>query len=431
MIFFDAGHLIIYTFFGSRDCLVFIFNKSSPSKSCSLDPIPTSLLKECVNELSPIIARIVNLSLETGTFPSLYKKAIVRPLIKKPSLERKLSNYRPVSNLSFVSKIIEEAVSRQTTNHLKINCLNERMQSAYKKNHSTETAMISVLNNILNQLDKPNTAVLLANLDMSAAFDTVNHQVLFRRLQSTFGIHDMALKWFKSYLHKRKVCVKIEGEESDTIELDLSLPQGSKLGPRLYSDYTQPMGSLLRILILLYHCYADDTSLAKSMRIDSKDTQIESAKSLANSIEKIEKWTRDNKLKLNPDKTEFMVIASTKNRSKIHVSTLDLPNNPISTTPVSKSLGVSLDSSLSMENHISNVCKVCYFYIRWIRSIRPFISIEQTKSLIQMLVICRIDYCNSLFVGLPNVLLARLERIMKVSARLIFKQPPPAPALTS
>ena len=100
---------------------------------------------------------------------------------------------------------------------------------------------------------------------------------------------------------------------------------------------------------------------------------------------------------------------------------------PVPATQACKSLGVTIDSSLSLENHISNVCKVCYFYIRWIRGIRPYISIEQTKSLVQTLVICRIDYCNSLFAGLSNALLARLERVMKVSARLIFKQPPRTP----
>ena len=98
--------------------------------------------------------------------------------------------------------------------------------------------MISVLNNILKHLDQANTAVLVANLDMSTAFDTVNHQVLFQWLQSTFGIQDKALIWFKSYLHKRSTCVNIGKEESDTIELDCSLQQGSKLISSLYLDYT-------------------------------------------------------------------------------------------------------------------------------------------------------------------------------------------------
>ena len=125
--------------------------------------------------------------------------------------------------------------------------------------------------------------------------------------------------------------------------------------------------------------------------------------------------------RLNPDKTEFMVMASSKNWSKIDVSAPDRPNNAIQASSVCKSLCVTLDSSLFMECHISKVCKLCYFYIRWIWSIRPLISMEQKKALGQKLVLCRIDYCNSIFVGLTNALLALSERIMKVSVRLIFK----------
>ena len=219
--------------------------KASKPKSCELDPIPTSLLKQCSAELEPIITRIVNLSLETGSFPDIYKHAIIRPLLKKPGLDTDLKNYRPVSNLTYISKVIEEAAGQQFTKHLEKYHLQEVLQSAYRKTHSTETALLAVFDTLLTGLDQPNTACLVAMLDMSADFDTVDHTVLLERLRSTFGINGIVYQWFESYLSGRTVCVSVENTLSDRLDLNCSLPQGSKLGPRLYSDYTKPLGYLL------------------------------------------------------------------------------------------------------------------------------------------------------------------------------------------
>ena len=180
---------------------------SSKPKSCNLDPIPSHIVKECADELTPLICRIVNLSLETATFPQKYKHAIVTPLLKKPSLDTELKNYRPVSNLSFISKLIEEFVSQQMNTHLLNSSLLKPFQSAYKAKHSTDTALIAVFNSILTELDKRDTAVLLALLDMSAAFDTVDHAILLKLLENTFGVTGNALEWFRSYLTNRTVAV--------------------------------------------------------------------------------------------------------------------------------------------------------------------------------------------------------------------------------
>ena len=202
-----------------------------------------------------MICRIVNLSLKTAIFPQIFKCAIVKPLIKKPTLDPELKNYRPVSNLPFVGKLIEEVVSGQINAHLVKNRLLEPLQSAYKAKHSSETALIAVFNEILCELDKPDAAVLLGLLDMSAAFDTVNHTILLKRLEYTFGVTGDVLDWFRSYLTDRNLSVLIGKARSDPIALECSLPQGSKIGPRLYSEYTQPLGNLLKVLAILYQSY--------------------------------------------------------------------------------------------------------------------------------------------------------------------------------
>ena len=263
-----------------------IIHASKP-KSCNLDPMPTSLIKACAAELAPIICRIVNLSLETAQFPEIYKTAIVKPLIKKPNLDPDLKNYRPVSNLAFVGKLIEDVVSQQINTQLVEIHLLEPLQSAYKAKHSTETALIVVFNSILCELDKKDTAVLLGLLDMSAAFDTVNHSILLRRLEHTFGVTSNALRWFRSYLVDRNVSVVIGTARSDPLILNCSLPQGSKIGPRSFSDYTQPLGNVLRMMSLLHHFYADDSQLLKSMSLKSEVSQQRSVEYLSRSIKKV------------------------------------------------------------------------------------------------------------------------------------------------
>ena len=175
---------------------------SSPSKSCTLDPIPTWMLKQNINIFVPVITKIVNMSLEYATFPSHFKNVLVSPLIKKPPLDAdNLKNFRPVSNLCFISKIAEKVVAHRLADHLSTNNLYEQHQSAYRKYHGTETALLKVQNDILRELDGKR-GVFLILLDLSAAFDTIDHDILFKRLES-IGVKGSALKWFQSYLSCR------------------------------------------------------------------------------------------------------------------------------------------------------------------------------------------------------------------------------------
>ena len=166
----------------------------SPSKSCSLDPVPTWMLKEHLDSILPSITNIVNESMSTGIVPTKMKAALVKPLLKKPSLEKNvMENFRPVSNLSFISKLIEIVVLKRLTDHIVRNNLHEQFQSAYKPNHSAETALMRVHNDILISLDN-NRGVVLIMLDLSAAFDTVDHSLLLGRMRSA-GVISIAHQW--------------------------------------------------------------------------------------------------------------------------------------------------------------------------------------------------------------------------------------------
>ena len=173
---------------------------NSSSKSCDLDPIPTSVLKNCLDILIIPITDIINISMETSTFPQNFKEAHVRPLLKKTSLHKnELKNYRPVSNLSFISKILEKIVANRLQAHIKNNHLCNPLQSAYMKHHSTESALLKVHNDIIISMDKGEVTAL-ALLDLSAAFDTIDHATLTDRLSDWYGISGQAHIWFSSYL---------------------------------------------------------------------------------------------------------------------------------------------------------------------------------------------------------------------------------------
>ncbi|WP_419649386.1 reverse transcriptase domain-containing protein, partial [Thiolapillus sp.] len=168
--------------------------KSKPT-SCSLDPLPTSLLLEFIDDLLPTLTNIINFSLSSGTFPSTFRSAVVKPLLKKASLDpNNLKNFRPVSKLSFMSKITEKVVLQQLLAYLTEHKLICPSQSAYRPHHSTETALLKITNDILLALDSGNVS-LLTLLDLSAAFDTIDHCILLDRLQHMYGISGTALSW--------------------------------------------------------------------------------------------------------------------------------------------------------------------------------------------------------------------------------------------
>ena len=220
------------------------------------------MVKGCISELAPVITRIINLLLVQSSFPDKYKRAVVKPLLKKTGLDPVFKNCRPVSNLCFGSKVIEDAVSLQIQEHIHRHGYFEKLQSAYRSKHSTETALIKVLikDDVLISLDD-NDVVFLSLLDLSAAFDTVDHVTLIERLRCSFGISGSALEWIRSYLTGRSTAVLIDGKYSNDRVLTCSVPQS--ISPRIYRDYTLPLGKLLRFFLVMYHLYADDTQMHK------------------------------------------------------------------------------------------------------------------------------------------------------------------------
>ena len=290
----------------TADEITHAISKSSDA-SCSLDPIPTKLLKSCLPVLIMPITNIVNLSLSEGVFPDSYKNAIVKPLYKKHSLPHEdLSSYRPISNLNFISKIIERIIHTRLSNHLKTFPSLSPFQSAYRPFHSTETALLRIQNDLLLAMDNRKVSALIL-LDLSSAFDTIDHHILLSRLSSYFGISGLALKLLTSYLQNRTQTVCIDSQFSPPSLLSTGIPQGSVLGPLLFSLYTTPLSHVLQNSGTFFHFYADDTQLYISFSPALSHAPLSL---LSSTLDLVHTWFTNNRLCLNPSKTEYIMIDS-------------------------------------------------------------------------------------------------------------------------
>ena len=235
--------------------------RSSPNKSSPLDLIPTSTLKRFSHLFASIISKLTNLSFSQAIFPAFFKTARVLPLLKKGNLDPTLpSNYRPISNLSTISKIIERLVHSRITSHVSPSPNFNPFQSAYRKHHSTETTLLRITDSLRNICTTGHVTVLVS-LDLSAAFDTLDHNILIDILNRHFNISDLALSWFRSYLSQRSQFVKMDNFSSSLTSLNSSVPHGSVLGPIFFSLYTSPMCSIIVQHDLLFPQFADDITL--------------------------------------------------------------------------------------------------------------------------------------------------------------------------
>lgn len=396
---------------------------SSASKTSRLDPIPTWYLKDNLTQLLPVLTDIVNSSLSSGVFPKGAHSAIIRPLLKKPTLdENTLKNYRPIANITFVGKLIEKVACSRLTEHMDLNHLVDPHQSAYRALHSTESALIKVKNDIMFSLDA-NRAVLLVLLDLSAAFDTIDHNILISRLSQRICVKGAALNWFSSYLANWSTQVDIAGELSDPVIAQFGLPQGSVVGPVGYSLYTLPVGDIAKHHNVSHHVYADDTQLYVSFDPKVPGDLSCAITRLQYCISDIKNWMTANKLKLNDSKTEFFIAASSNNHKK-HIPpniTLSIGSANIEPSKTIRNLGAFFDSEMTMLSHVTNVSKTVTFHLRNIGRIRKYIDQPTCHHAVRSLILSRLDYCNGLLSLIPSTYMIRLQRLQNWAARLIFE----------
>lgn len=341
---------------------------------------------------------------------------MVIPLLKKLNLLlEELKNYRPVSNLSFLSKVIERVVAKRTLTHMDLHNLHELLQSSYKCFHSCETALIKVKDDILRAIDEQR-CVLLVLLDLSAAFDTVDHKKLLNVLADKIGLGGSALEWFASYLSARTQSVIIDGCESDAWNLLFGVPQGSVLGPILFVIYTSPLGDIMRNHGISFHLYADDTQLYMSFEVNEHEDVF---KRMEKCITEIRIWMANSFLKLNDSKTEVIIFGTKHKLMQLPNLALHIGDNIIKPSESARNIGAYFDSTLSMKKHVSFISKGAWYHLRLISQIRPYLTIEAAKILMHSFVSSRLDNFNSLLYGISKQELSKLQRIQNAAARVV------------
>ena len=383
------------------------------SKTSPFDPVPTWVVKKFPTLFAPVLCAIANLSLSSGIFPDSEKRSMITPVIKNMSLcKEDYKNYRPISVITFVSKLIETVMAKRIDHFLFSNNLVSPFQSAYRRFHSTETVILHLCNHIAVARNNHMLSCMIM-LDLSSAFDSVNHTILLHRLFHCFNISGTVLQLFSTYLKDRSQSVRFNSKISQSFYLPCGVPQGSVLGPRLYSLYVAPIAHIIDSYDLFHHMYADDTCLYLSF---SSADVTSSIKNIENCIAHVCDWFNSNLLRINGEKTKFILFNSHDDCPPrfINVSGIDIyPSNSV------RYLGVTLDSCLSFEPHIINVCKSSFAFVRTLYRVRSSLPFSTVISIVNTFIFSRIDYCNSVFSFCSCNTIGRLQRVQNCLARLV------------
>ena len=392
---------------------------SSPPKSCPLDPIPTFILREFLDDLLPYIWLMCSTSLSQSHLPHSQKGAIVTPVLKKTGLDPDdPKNYRPISNLTFLSKIIERLVVSRLSEYLNEFNLLPSVQSAYRSGHSTETAVLKVASDIWGGMDR-GKVTLLRLLDLSAAFDTVDHDILLNRLNLSYGIGGNVIKWLESFVRGRTQTVAFNDKQAQMTYLEYGVPQGSVLGPLLFVLYTADICDIAKSHGVGNHAYADDQQLYLHCFPHEAPSAVNQ---FVACFTDIEQWMRSNRLKLNTDKTEIIWLGTSHKLSKVTVTHIHLGDCEIKPSSSVRNLGVIFDRELKLVPQVNSVSKSCFYQIRQLKSIRRLVTVDAAKTLVHAFVSSRVDYCNSLYYGATDGVHKKLQSVLNAAARLVTGQ---------
>ena len=393
--------------------------KENGIKTAFHDILPAKILKQVIDDLLPHICDLVNKSLSTGSVDGI-NESIVIPLLKKSGLDSDiLKNYRPVANLLFLNQLIQRVVFRRLDEHMHNNNLHCKFQHGYKKYHSTETLLLHIVNDMLLVMDSGSGVILLL-IDLSAAFDTVDIDLMLQILETDIGVTGLASQWFSSFLRNRNQRVLIGNTLSDQISVHFGVPQGSVLGPVLFNIYSRSLFTVIENVGFSTSGYADDNNAHTSFALEFQFDIF--TQKLPHLMEQISEWMNRHFLKINPDKTEIIFFIPQKLKNEKTINGCFLDHSCIRFSDVVKNLGFKLDRFLTMEPHVDAIVSHCYKLISDVGQNRHLLSDKDTELLMHAMVSSRIDYCNSLLLGVAKDVIYKLQKVQNAAARLVAKR---------
>ena len=385
------------------------------SNSCGVDGINSHILKLLIKRLSLVITDIVNTTFRTRIFPDRWKLALVKPL-EKVNFPKDESDFRPISLLCTISKIIEKIAHNQICEYINCHNLLDAYQSAYKRFHGCNTAHIKITDDFLDMFDDSELALLVL-LDFSKAFDTVHHTLLLEKL-SILGFQEGALEWVKSYLTGRRQKVVTDEDESDWIALRNGVPQGSILGPLLFSILVSDIRQ--HINFGSYHSYADDLQYYMPSKPEDLDDNI----ALINEdLNRMAIYCKNSGLRVNEGKTYFLMLGNTRTLKKVQC----YPLNPIMVNKKIierkfhiRNLGLTYDEVLSWNKHISSRIAKAMANFRSIVRFKRFLNMDAKKTLCDALVLSMFNFADSAILNISVKEQKRIQKMQNMCIRYIF-----------
>lgn len=382
------------------------------SKAQDIYNLNMALVKKHQCELLVPITHLVNLSIRTNTFPECWKPAVITPIHKSGEKDTP-NNYRPIAILPVVSKVLEKVIAEQLIEHLESNQLLHSQQFGFRQKYSTETANCYLLENIKGPLDKGHV-VGAVFLDLKKAFDTVDHSFLLSKLQK-MQMSQSALKWFKSYLHSRQQCVKVNGVKSALRSNDMGVPQGSVLGPLLFSIYINDLPDCC--LGVNCQLYADDTVI----HVSAKTTTL-AAQQLTLALVNISEWLELSHLTLNIRKTVAMCF-SIKKRPADTTFEVRLGNEMIQEVKETKYLGIILDENLKFQSQVKSLCKKLKSNLNCFRFIRRELSHQAALMYMHAMIFSHLSYCITSWSQTSTSVLQPVISLYKQTIKVFDRKP--------
>ena len=378
--------------------------------AAGLDNVTMNVIKETASLICSPLVHIFNLSLSSGSVPDQMKCARVIPLFKS-GLTSLFTNYRPVSVLPAFSKILEKLVYNRLIKYLEKYDILSSNQYGFRKNHSTFHALVHLYDKISAAIDSKQI-VLGLFIDLSKAFDTVNHEILLRKLEF-YGIRGLALEWFRSYLSGRLQQVQYNGQTSLPKVIRCGVPQGSILGPLLFLIYINDLCQVSNILDMIL--FADDTNIFYSHKDPNFLNTVVNTE-----LDKLSSWFQANRLSINVKKSNFVIFKSAQNRQNLDFSFF-IDNNQIDRVEEVVFLGVILDQSLNWKSHIHNVARKISKSLGIIYKASFCLNEASLRTLYFSLVYPYLCYCVGVWGSTYPSNLKRVVTVQKRAIRIISK----------